>query len=93
MQNNINNFSILVSTVNGSGSATANNTLMKTIFKMGLPISARNIFPSNIQGLPTWYALRISEKGYLGRVDTYDILINLNKVVLEEDIAKLKKVA
>lgn len=91
MQNNINKFSILVSTVNGSGSATANNTLMKTIFKMGVPISARNIFPSNIQGLPTWYALRISEKGYLGRVDTYDILINLNKVVLEEDIAKLKK--
>ena len=87
----INEFSILVSTVNGSGSATANNALMKAIYKMGIPISARNIFPSNIQGLPTWYSLRISEKGYLGRVDEFDILINFNKTVLQEDIARLKK--
>lgn len=91
MQKTVNEFSILVSTVNGSGSATANNALMKAIYKMGVPISARNIFPSNIQGLPTWYSLRISEKGYLGRVDEFDILINLNKTVLQEDIAKLKK--
>jgi 2-oxoglutarate ferredoxin oxidoreductase subunit alpha len=80
-----------VSTVNGSGSATANNALMKAIFKMGIPISARNIFPSNIQGLPTWYSLRVSEKGYLARVDEFDILINLDKVVLPDDIKKIKK--
>ncbi|NMB62437.1 MAG: 2-oxoacid:acceptor oxidoreductase subunit alpha [Chloroflexi bacterium] len=91
MQKIVNEFSILVSTVNGSGSATANNAVMKAIYKMGIPISARNIFPSNIQGLPTWYSLRISEKGYLGRVDEFDILINLNKTVLQDDVRKLKK--
>ena len=91
MQKTINKFSILVSTVNGSGSATANNAIMKAIFKMGIPISARNIFPSNIQGLPTWYSLRVDERGYLARVDEYDILINLNKTVLQEDIQKVKK--
>ena len=90
MQKVINKFSILVSTVNGSGSATANNALMKAIFKMGIPISARNIFPSNIQGLPTWYSLRVDEDGYLARVDEFDILINLNKTVLQEDIKKVK---
>ncbi len=91
MQKIINKFSILVSTVNGSGSATANNALMKAIFKMGIPISARNIFPSNIQGLPTWYTLRVSEKKHLARVDEFDILINLNKTVLLDDIKKIKK--
>ncbi|MHB8807269.1 MAG: 2-oxoacid:acceptor oxidoreductase subunit alpha [Anaerolineaceae bacterium] len=91
MQKIINKFSILVSTVNGSGSATANNALMKAIFKMGIPISARNIFPSNIQGLPTWYTLRVSEKKHLARVDEFDILINLNKTVLLDDIKKVKK--
>ncbi len=91
MQKITNKFSMLVSTVNGSGSATANNAIMKAIFKMGIPISARNIFPSNIQGLPTWYSLRVDEKGYLARVDEYDILINLNKTVLLEDIQKVKK--
>ncbi len=91
MQKTTNEFSILVSTVNGSGSATANNAIMKAIFKMGIPISARNIFPSNIQGLPTWFSLRVSEKKYLGRVDTYDILINMNKAVLQEDLQKIHK--
>jgi 2-oxoglutarate ferredoxin oxidoreductase subunit alpha len=91
MQKTINEFSILVSTVNGSGSATANNALMKAIFKMGIPISSRNIFPSNIQGLPTWYSLRVSEKKHLARVDEFDILINLNKAVLLDDIEKTKK--
>ncbi len=91
MQKIINEFSILVSTVNGSGSATANNALMKAIFKKGIPISARNIFPSNIQGLPTWYSLRVSEKGHLARVDEFDILINLDKAVLLDDVKKVKK--
>ncbi len=91
MQKKLNEFSILVSTVNGSGSATANNALMKAIFKMGIPISARNIFPSNIQGLPTWYSLRVSEKRHLARVDEFDILINLDKVVLADDLKKVKK--
>jgi 2-oxoglutarate ferredoxin oxidoreductase subunit alpha len=58
-QKKINDFGITFSTVNGSGSATANNTIQKAIFKMGIPVSARNIFPSNIQGMPTWYSLRV----------------------------------
>jgi len=64
---------------------------MKSIYKMGIPVSGRNIFPSNIQGLPTWYLLRISEKKYLARVDEFDILINLDKSVLLEDLKKIKK--
>ena len=66
-QNFINNFGITFSTINGSGSATANNIILKAIFKMGIPVSGRNIFPSNIQGMPTKYSIRISGEGYLGR--------------------------
>lgn len=91
MSKSTNEFAVLVSTVNGSGSATANNALMKTIFKMGIPISARNIFPSNIQGLPTWYSLRVSEKGYLARTDEFDILVNLDRTVLMENLKRVKK--
>jgi len=89
MQNKVNDFSITVSTVNGSGSATANNTIHKAIFKMGIPVSGRNIFPSNIQGLPTWYSIRVNEKGYLGRTEKDDIVICLNKSIVQEDISKL----
>ena len=65
----VNDFCITFSTVNGSGSATANTTLMRALFKMGIPVSSKNIFPSNIQGLPTWYTLRLSKDGYMGRVE------------------------
>ena len=74
----INDFSITYATVNGSGSATANNTILRAIFNMGIPVSARNIFPSNIQGMPTWYSMRISKDGYFGRVERDDILIAMN---------------
>ena len=74
----INDFSITFATVNGSGSATANNTILRAIFNMGIPVSARNIFPSNIQGMPTWYSMRISKDGYFGRVERDDILIAMN---------------
>jgi len=87
----INDFGITFSTVNGSGSATANNTILRAIFKMGLPVSARNIFPSNIQGMPTWYVLRVSEKGYLGRLEQDDILVAMNPETADEDILKLRK--
>ncbi len=86
----VNDFSITFATVNGSGSATANNTILRAIFKMGIPVSARNIFPSNIQGMPTWYLMRISENGYLGRVELTDILIAMNGESFERDIQKLK---
>ncbi len=85
----INDFGITFSTVNGSGSATANNTLLRAIFKMGIPVSARNIFPSNIQGMPTWYNLRISEKGYLGRKERCEILIAMNPETIQADLGKL----
>lgn len=82
----INDFGISFSTVNGSGSATANNTILKAIFKMGIPVSARNIFPSNIQGMPTWYELRVSEKGYLGRREKKNILVAMNPETAQADL-------
>ena len=74
----INDFGITFSTINGSGSATANNTIQKAIFRMGIPVGARNIFPSNIQGMPTWYSLRISKDGFIGRLEKDDILVAMN---------------
>ena len=63
----INDFAIQVATVNGSGSQTANMVLLRSIFQMGVPVSGKNMFPSNIAGLPTWYTIRASAKGYVGR--------------------------
>ena len=63
----VNDFSIQVATVNGSGSQTANTVLMRSIFQMGIPVSGKNLFPSNIAGLPTWFTIRASKHGYIGR--------------------------
>jgi 2-oxoglutarate ferredoxin oxidoreductase subunit alpha len=82
----INNFSITVATVNGSGSQTSNLTLMRALFKMGLPVSGKNIFPSNIQGLPTWYTIRISEDGYLARCEDQEIVVAMNPATFETDM-------
>ena len=60
----VNNFSIQIATVNGSGSQSANSVLMRTIFEMGVPVSSKNLFPSNIAGLPTWFTIRVSKDGY-----------------------------
>jgi len=87
--NHINEFGIKFSTVNGSGSATANNTILKAVYKTGIPVSGRNIFPSNIQGMPTWYSMRVSGKGYLGRLEKDDILVCLNQNVIEKDIKRI----
>lgn len=84
-----NDFCITFSTINGSGSATANITLMRALFRMGIPVSGKNIFPSNIQGQPTWFTLRLSKKGYLGRVKDDDIVVAMNPASLEKDIAAL----
>ena len=84
-----NDFCITFSTINGSGSATANITLMRALFRMGIPVSGKNIFPSNIQGQPTWFTLRVSKKGYLGRVKDDDIVVAMNPASLEKDIAAL----
>ncbi|MBM3137861.1 MAG: 2-oxoacid:acceptor oxidoreductase subunit alpha [Chloroflexi bacterium] len=85
----LNDLSITFATINGSGSATSNNTILRAIFNMGIPVSARNIFPSNIQGMPTWYSMRISKDGYFGRVERDDILIAMNPESYRKDILNL----
>ncbi|MAT44405.1 MAG: ferredoxin oxidoreductase [Anaerolineaceae bacterium] len=82
----INDFCITFGTVNGSGSATANTTLMRAFFQMGIPVAGKNIFPSNIQGLPTWYTLRLSKKGYLARVEHDDIVVAMNPATIEKEM-------
>ncbi len=86
----INDFVVRFANVNGTGSASANNMFAKAVFRMGIPVTPKNIFPSNIQGLPTWYEVRISEKGYLGRREGVDILICVNPQSMKQDIAGLK---
>src|SRR4030042_583277 len=82
----INNFSITVATVNGSGSQTSNLTLMRALFKMGIPVSGKNIFPSNIQGLPTWYTIRINEDGHLARREENEIVVAMNPATFQKDM-------
>ncbi|NNF21405.1 MAG: 2-oxoacid:acceptor oxidoreductase subunit alpha [Saprospiraceae bacterium] len=86
----VNDLVIRFANVNGTGSASANGMFAKTLFRMGLPISAKNIFPSNIQGLPTWYEVRINDKGYLGRLDGIDIMVALNPQSFQKDVASVK---
>jgi 2-oxoglutarate/2-oxoacid ferredoxin oxidoreductase subunit alpha len=83
----VNNFTIVAATVNGSGSQTANNTLLRALFKMGIPVSGKNIFPSNIQGLPTWFSIRVSKDGFIARRETAEIVVALNRNTAAEDIA------
>lgn len=82
----INDFVVKFANVNGTGSASANLLFCKAIFRMGVPVTPKNIFPSNIQGLPTWYEVRVSEKGYLGRRDGIDIMVAVNAQSMEADI-------
>jgi len=83
--NKINNFVIRFANVNGSGSASANDLLAKVIFRLGVPISPKNIFPSNIQGLPTWFEVRVNEKGYLGRRGGVDFMVAVNGQTIKDD--------
>lgn len=81
-----NDFVIKFANVNGSGSASANNMFAKAIFRMGIPVSPHNIFPSNIQGLPTWYEVRVSDKNYLGRREGIDLMVAMNEQTIQSDI-------
>src|ERR1700675_3777888 len=85
----INDFSINVATVNGSGSQSANSVLLKSIFGMGVPVSGKNLFPSNIAGLPTWYTIRASKDGYVARKKYIDLLVAMNPETAREDILAL----
>src|SRR4030066_1502961 len=80
-----NNFSITVATVNGSGSQTSNTTIMRALFRMGIPVSGKNLFPSNIQGLPTWYTIRLNEAGFLARRDEQEVVVAMNAATFEQD--------
>ncbi len=86
----VNDFSIQVATVNGSGSQSSNNVLMRSIFLMGIPVSGKNLFPSNIAGLPTWFTIRASKHGYVGRKKEIDILVAMNPETAQEDVAGLE---
>ena len=74
----VNDFAFKMGTVNGTGSASANTLLMQAIFRMGIPVSGKNVFPSNIQGLPTWYEIRVSKDGYTARPEHVDLVVALN---------------
>ncbi len=86
----VNDFSIQVATANGSGSQTANNVLMRSIFQMGVPVSGKNLFPSNIAGLPTWFTIRANHRGFIGRKKEYDFLVAMNPETAREDVEKLQ---
>ena len=74
----VNDFAIKLANVNGTGSASANSLLMQAIFRMGIPVCGKNVFPSNIQGLPTWYEIRVNKHGYSARTPEFDLMVALN---------------
>ena len=84
-----NDFVIKFANVNGSGSASANGMFAKALFRMGIPVGIRNIFPSNIEGLPTWFEVRVNDKGYLGRREGVDVMVAMNAETYEEDVQSL----
>lgn len=86
----VNDFSIQIATVNGSGSQSANSVLLTSIFRMGIPVSGKNLFPSNIAGLPTWYTIRVSRHGWVARKTNIDLLIAMNPETVFEDVHSLK---
>src|SRR5437588_5976504 len=85
----VNDMSIQVATVNGSGSQSANTVLLRAIFQMGVPVSGKNLFPSNIAGLPTWYTIRASKDGYIARKKEIDFLVAMNSETAQDDVMTL----
>src|SRR5438045_9262539 len=85
----INDFAFKMATVNGTGSASANTLLMQAIFRMGVPVSGKNLFPSNIQGLPTWYEIRVNKEGYTPRAPEYDRTVARNAQTYARDVAEV----
>jgi 2-oxoglutarate ferredoxin oxidoreductase subunit alpha len=83
----VNDFTITVATVNGSGSQTSNSTLVRALFKMGIPVSGKNLFPSNIQGQPTWYLIRVNKDGYLARKQAQEVMVAMNPATFAQDLA------
>jgi 2-oxoglutarate ferredoxin oxidoreductase subunit alpha len=87
----VNDFAFKIATVNGTGSASANGLLMQSIFRMGIPVTGKNVFPSNIQGLPTWYEIRVSKDGYTARPARIDLVVALNPATYAKDVAAVRQ--
>ena len=88
-QDRLNDFVIKLANVNGTGSASANTLLMKSIFRMGIPVMGKNYFPSNIQGLPTWYEIRVTRDGYVARSGRVDIMVAMNAETYAKDVKEV----
>ncbi|MDD3651787.1 2-oxoacid:acceptor oxidoreductase family protein, partial [Immundisolibacter sp.] len=86
----VNEFVLRFANVNGTGSASANGLVARALFRMGLPVGPKNIFPSNIQGLPTWFEIRVSEAGYTGRRGTVDLMVAMNGQTFAEDVRSVE---
>ncbi len=91
LRTRVNDFAIKLGNVNGTGSASANSLLMQAIFRMGIPVSGKNLFPSNIQGLPTWYEIRVNKDGYTARALDYDLMIAMNSQTYAKDVAEVRE--
>src|SRR5918992_2035395 len=85
-----NEFAFKIATANGTGSASANGLIMQAIFRMGIPVTGKNVFPSNIQGLPTWYEIRVSRQGYTARTPEFDLMVALNAATYQRDVAEVR---
>jgi 2-oxoglutarate ferredoxin oxidoreductase subunit alpha len=86
----VNDFALKLANVNGTGSASANGLLMQAIFRMGIPVSGKNLFPSNIQGLPTWYEIRVNKDGYTSRALDYDLIVAMNSQTYDRDVKEVR---
>src|SRR5215218_311033 len=86
----INDFAFKIGTVNGTGSASANSLLLQAIFRMGIPVCGKNLFPSNIQGLPTWYEVRVNKDGYTARTPDFDLMVAMNAETYARDIKEVR---
>jgi 2-oxoglutarate ferredoxin oxidoreductase subunit alpha len=85
----VNDFALKVATVNGTGSASANGLLLQALFRMGIPVSGKNVFPSNIQGLPTWYEIRVNKDGYTARSPEFQLIVAMNPESYARDIEEV----
>jgi 2-oxoglutarate/2-oxoacid ferredoxin oxidoreductase subunit alpha len=86
----VNNFAFKIATANGTGSASANGLIMQAIFRMGVPVTGKNVFPSNIQGLPTWYEIRVNRQGYTARTPIFDLMVAMNPATYQKDVNELR---
>ena len=91
LRTRVNDFAFKLANVNGTGSASANGLLMRAIFRMGIPVCGKNLFPSNIQGLPTWYEIRVNKDGYGARSLDYDLMVAMNSQTYAQDVREVRE--